>query len=283
MKERIIDLHVHSCRSDGTMTPEELVRHAAQAGLDTFALTDHDTTEGIAQAMLAADSCGIELIPGIEFSTEYLRTDVHVVGLEINHKDPALEKELQYYRDRRLERNRKMIRKMADDGIDITYEEMCEKFGKNNVWTRAHFGRHLLDKGYVSSMQEAFERYIGDTCKYFVPREKVSPIEVTRLIRRYGGIPILAHPYQYHFSEDVLRTLLEQMKAAGLIGMEVYYSTYSAEQMDTLLALAQSMDLLPSGGSDFHGSNKPHISIGTGIDQNLHIPYSILDALRSRK
>jgi predicted metal-dependent phosphoesterase TrpH len=274
-----IDLHVHSSCSDGTLTPSELVTLARDCGLGAFALTDHDNTDGIAEAVSAADAAGIELIPGIEFSTEYHGKDIHVVGLDLDWRNPALQERIDYYRDERLRRNRKMIDRMAADGIEISYEKMLEAFGET-VWTRAHFARYLADHGYVREMKDAFLTHIGDDCKYFVPREKVHPEEVVRLIRTFGGIPILAHPFQYGFPEEELLTLLRTLKDAGLIGMEVYYSGYTNEQVAQLLALADRLSLAPSGGSDFHGTNKPTISLGTGTG-SLQIPYSVLEHLRN--
>lgn len=278
---KLIDLHVHSNRSDGTLTPTELVDHAAALGLAAFALTDHDNTDGLAEAFAAAEKAGIELVPGIEFSTEYLGTDIHIVGIDFNWKAPAFQERIDYYRSERVRRNQKMIDMMAADGFDISYEQMVQSFGES-VWTRAHFAKFLLAKGYIKDISEAFTTYIGDNCKYFIPREKVSPFEVVELIREFGGIPILAHPFQYKFSDEVLRTLIEKLIGSGLMGIEVYYSTHTQEQCDYLQAIADEYHLTPSGGSDFHGSNKPDIGLGSGKN-NLHIPYSILEDLRKRQ
>ena len=278
---RRIDLHVHSNRSDGTLTPTELTAHAAACSLSAFALTDHDNTDGLYEALEAASIYQIEVIPGIEFSTEYLGRDIHIVALEPDWKNPDFQKKIDFYRAERLRRNQKMIDKMAADGIDISYEQMVESFTET-VWTRAHFARYLADHGYVPEMWDAFRTHVGDHCKYFVPREKVSPIEITKLIRQFHGIPVLAHPFQYHFSEEELETLLAKLRDAGLIGIEAYYSTHSDEQTNYILDLASRFDLLPSGGSDFHGSNKPTISLGTGKD-NLNIPYEIIEHMRKRR
>ena len=143
-----IDLHVHSTQSDGTLAPADLVHHAAACGLTAFALTDHDTTDGLAEAFPAAEECGIELIPGIEFSTEYLDRDIHILALDPDWTHPEFQKKLQSYRDERLNRNRKMIDLMAADGIDISYEKMLAEFPRM-PWTRTHFGRYLADHGYV--------------------------------------------------------------------------------------------------------------------------------------
>ena len=278
---KIIDLHVHSNKSDGTLSPAELVHHAAECGLSAFALTDHDNTEGLEEAFLAADFCGIELIPGIEFSTEYCDKDIHIVGIDFDWQHPDFQKQVVFYRDERLRRNQKMIDLMAGDGIDISYEQMEEAFGKN-VWTRAHFARYLADHGYVNEMWDAFKTHIGEGCKYFVPRRKVKPDTVVRLIRDFGGIPILAHPFQYHFSDQELRKLISILKSQGLMGIEVYYSTHTPEQEAYLLALAEELSLAPSGGSDFHGAHKPDIYLGRGKN-NLRIPYSILEGLRKKR
>lgn len=277
---KLIDLHVHSNCSDGTLTPTELVGHAAAVGLSAFALTDHDNTDGLPEAFQAAEKAGIELVGGIEFSTEYLGTDVHIVGIDFDWKDPAFQKRIDYYRMERVRRNQKMIDMMAGDGFDISYEQMAESFSES-VWTRAHFAKYLLAKGYIKDISEAFSKYLGDNCKYFIPREKVSPFEVVELIREFGGIPILAHPFQYKFSDEVLRTLIGKLIDSGLLGIEVYYSTHTQEQCDYLQALAKEYHLTVSGGSDFHGSNKPDIELGSGKN-NLHIPYSILEDLRKR-
>lgn len=276
---KLIDLHVHSNSSDGTLSPRDLVQHAVSCGLSAFALTDHDNTGGLAEAAQAAKACGIELVPGIEFSTEYHGTDIHIVGLDFRWEDPAFQKHVRYYQDERLRRNQKMIDKMAADGIDISYQKMAEAFGEK-VWTRAHFAGYLVEHHYVKEIRDAFSTYIGDDCKYFVPRQKVTPDEVVELIRTFGGIPVLAHPFQYRFSDCELRTLLVNLKKKGLLGMEVYYSTHSAEQEAYLLSLSKELGLTPSGGSDFHGENKPDIALGSGRG-NLRIPYSILTGLRN--
>ena len=279
---KLIDLHVHSTYSDGTLTPYELAKLAKDTGLTAFALTDHDTVDGIPDALSACQEFEIELIPGIEFSTEYQGKDIHIVGLELDWKSPRFLSEVHLFQDSRNIRNRKMIAKLHDLGnIDISWEQMEAAFGKA-IWTRAHFARYLKDHGYVQEMKEAFSRYIGDDCPYFVPREKVSPAQAVRLIRSTGGIPILAHPLLYHLTEEELLTLIEELKSAGLLGIEALYSTHTPEEESFVLRLARRQGLLISGGSDFHGSNKPSISLGTGRG-NLRIPYELLEKLREAK
>lgn len=278
---RWVDLHVHSNKSDGTLSPTELVSLARRIGLSAFALTDHDSTQGVEEAVEAGRGCGVEVIPGIEVSTEYDGTDVHIVGLAFDWKSPVFQERLTDYRMGRERRNQQIIARMQEDGIDISEEKLCRAF-PGAVRTRAHLARYLMEHGYVSSIAEAFERYLGEDCPYYVPRRKVSPCEATGLIRACGGVAVLAHPFQYHFEEEKLCGLLEELCAAGLTGIEVYYSGYSETQTAYLRSIASRYGLLPGGGSDFHGANKPEIMLGTGTG-NLHIPYEIWEALRDRK
>ena len=211
----MIDLHVHSTRSDGTYTPCELVDYAIEKGLDAFALTDHDTVAGLDEAMeyaaAASTEAGVkcipEVIPGIEFSTEYQERDIHIVGLYIDYKNEAFAQYLQSFIDSRTLRNQKMCSLLAEAGIDISYERLLEEF-PNSVITRAHYAKYMLTHGYIKSIKEAFERYIGDNCPYFVPREKVTPAQAVELIIRAGGVPILAHPVLYHLSNARLEELV---------------------------------------------------------------------------
>lgn len=281
----MIDLHVHSACSDGTLTPTELVALASSLGLTAFALTDHDCTDGIAEALQAAAAIPSgkrpEIIPGIEFSTEYLGSDIHIVGLDMQYHAPAFQAAVASFRDDRLARNRKMIDRMAADQIDISYEAMAAEYGEQ-VWTRAHFARYLTEHGYVASREEAFASLIGEGCRYYVPRSRIRPEEAVALIRRFDGIPILAHPLLYHYDDAGLRTLLTLLKKHGLLGIEVYYSTHTAQEETYVAALAAEFGLLPSGGSDFHGANKPDIALGSGRG-NLNIPDSLLTALREAR
>lgn len=277
-----IDLHVHSNCSDGTLSPTELVQLAKQTGLTAFALTDHDNTNGLAEALLAADQLSLEVIPGIEFSTRFMERDIHIVGLEPDWQSQDFQEQLQLYRQGRNQRNQEVIQKMRSDGIDISCKKMHALYGKDTILTRAHFARYLTEHGHVATISDAFQLYLNEGGRYFVPREKITPFEVTKLIRSYHGIPILAHPFQYHFSDQELRELLRQLCQCGLIGIEVYYSTHTKEQTEYLQKLAQEFDLLPSGGSDFHGLNKPDISLGIGKG-NLSIPYELLNQLRQKK
>lgn len=301
---KAVDLHVHSTCSDGTFTPTRLVDYATEKGLAAFALTDHDTVDGLDAAIAYADKLRLELeteqkspiplpenfpgtgtpsvpevIPGIEFSTEYQGQDVHIVGLYIDYKQPAFAARLQEFVDSRVNRNRKMCRLLTEAGIDISYEALLSEF-PDAVITRAHYAKYLLQHGYTTSMKEAFDRYVGDHCPFFVPREKVTPTQAVRLILDAGGCPILAHPILYHMSDERLEGLVRELKEAGLMGIEAIYSTYKLYEERQIRVLAEKYDLLISGGSDFHGENKPGLDLGTGYGK-LFVPKQVLDDIKA--
>lgn len=278
---RYIDLHTHSTRSDGTYTPTELVHYAVEKGLSAIALTDHDTIDGIDEALDAAKGLPIEVIPGIEYSTEYKNRDVHIVGLFIDYKSPAFQSYLAKFMQSRTDRNHKLCANLQGADIDITYEALLSRF-PDSVITRAHYAAYLLENGYVKSRKEAFDRYLGDHTPYFVHREKITPEEVITVTRQAGGIPVLAHPTLYKLGKEQLSILVSTLKAQGLMGMECLYSTYTPQEERHMNALAQAYDLLPSGGSDFHGDAKPGLDLGIGYGK-LQIPESILDTLRKAK
>ena len=275
---KLIDLHVHSDCSDGTCSPEELVELAKQKGLSAFALTDHDTTEGVARARHAAEGTEVCVIPGIEFSTSYEKRDVHVLGLGIDPEDEYFQENLDRFRNSRDRRNEEMIRKMQEHGISITQEEV-EKLFPDAVITRAHFARFLVEKKFVGSTNEAFDRYLGDRACCFVPREKVTPFQAVRLIKENGGYAVLAHPLIYGFSKGKLEELVREMKKAGADGIEAIYSQNRWNDEGEMRALAKRHGLKITGGSDFHGTNKPGIEMGTGKG-NLRIPYELWENLR---
>lgn len=277
---KAIDLHVHSNKSDGTLSPSELVDYAISKELAAFALTDHDTTDGLSEAFSYA-SClqeeGTEVpqvIAGIELSTEYQKQDIHILGLYIDHTSQEFTKELQKFVDSRDERNHKMCALLSAQGIDITYEMLLEEF-PDCVITRAHYARYLLNHGYTTGMTEAFDRYIGDRCPCYVPREKITPQNGISMILAAGGIPVLAHPMLYHMSDDRLEKLISLLKESGLMGIEAIYTTNTPSQERQTRKLAEQYGLLISGGSDFHGSNKPKTDLAVGHGR-LFVPEDIL-------
>ena len=277
---KYIDLHVHSTCSDGTFTPTELAEYAAQKGLAAFALTDHDTTEGLSEASLAAEQNGVELVRGIEFSTDYQGRDIHILGLDIQPEQADFADKIRSFQKSRDARNEEMAERLRTrEGFNISLEKLREAYG-DAVLTRSHFGRWLFEKGYVKSIKEAFALYIGDGCPCFVPRRRTDPREAIRLILAAGGIPILAHPLLYHLPEEKLEALAADLKEAGLMGLEAIYSSNTGMDESSMRRLARKLNLKISGGSDFHGKNKPLLDLGSGKG-NLKIPYEILEQLRS--
>lgn len=285
MEHRIVDLHVHSTESDGTLSPEEVVFAAKEAGLSALALTDHDTASGVNKAAPAAAVCGIELIPGIELSTQYQissskngEKEVHIVGLYIDPDNGTLQQKTAEFRACRDDRNEKMVEALQNEGFSITMKDVIAE-NPDSVITRANIARYLYNHGEIKSIQEAFDKYIGDGCRCYVGRFKVTPMEAVTLIHEAGGIAILAHPLLYHMSSVNLQRLLDDLKAVGLDGIEAIYSTYTTGEEQLVKKLAAQNNLLISGGSDFHGANKPSIHLGTGRG-HLYIPYSILENIK---
>ena len=282
---RAIDLHTHTCKSDGSYTPTELVDYAIEKDLAAIAITDHDSIEGLNEALSHAKALkekGLptgEVVTGIEFSTKYGEQDVHVVGLYIAYDSPSFQKALENFVDSRTTRNEKMCQNLQGAGIDITYDKLRARY-PDSVITRAHYASYLLEEGYVKSRQDAFAQYLGDHTKYFVPREKVTPVQAVELILHAGGIPILAHPPLYHMGNDRLDALTASLKAAGLMGIETFYSTYTNQDIRDMRRLAVKYDLLLSGGSDFHGENKPGLDLGCGYGK-LFIPEDVLDNIKN--
>lgn len=304
-----IDLHVHSTRSDGTFSPSQLVDYAMEKRLKAFALTDHDTVDGLDEAIHYAESlhsrssapqaCAAdashdayahnpaaaavptvpEVIPGIEFSTEYQNQDVHILGLFIDYHEETFLRQLRKFVDSRIGRNRKMCRLLTEAGIPVTYDALLAEF-PDAVITRAHYARYMLSHGYIASMAEAFDRYIGDHCPCYVPREKITPVQAVELVLKAGGVPILAHPVLYHMSDSRLDTLVRELAEAGLTGLEAIYSTYNVSEERQMRRLADKYGLLISGGSDFHGGNKPGLDLGNGYGK-LFVPCSILEDIRN--
>lgn len=275
---RPVDLHVHSNRSDGSETPSALVDMALEKGLAAFALTDHDTTDGLDDALAYAANKDIEVIPGIEFSTEYEGRDIHVVGLYIDYTEERFQHYLKDFQNSRNLRNQKMCKKLQEHGVDITYEQLLAEY-PGSVLTRAHYARFLLAHGYVKGLPEAFDRYVGDHAPCYIPREKVTPMQAVHLILQSGGVPILAHPILYHMSDERLDKLVATLKQEGLAGIEAIYSTYNAAEERQIRKLAAKYELLLSGGSDFHGAAKPGLSLGNGYGK-LYVPYEILAGMK---
>lgn len=276
---KYIDLHVHSTKSDGSYTPTELVAEAIKQGLSCFALTDHDTISGIDEARAAAKGTALTIIPGIEFSTSYYGKDIHMLGLCLDYKNAAFQKQLNYFIESRDARNEKIYSLFKEHGIEISKESMKEMFG-DVVYTRAHMARFLLNKGYTTSINGAFTHYIGDHGPCYVPRENITPKQTIESILDAGGIPIIAHPLLYKLSKENLENMVKEFKKMGMLGIEAIYWSHTPSDENALRLLAGKYDLIISGGSDFHGANRPNVALGKGKG-NLKIPMSILDTIKS--
>lgn len=273
-----VDLHTHSTASDGTLTPKELVTRASSIGLLAIALTDHDTVDGIAQAKEAACNSSLELIPGMELSCIYQGTEIHILGFFADETNKELTEGLDLFRQVRNRRNDRMLKQFQDDGFEITMEDL--KHGNpHTVVTRAHFARVLTEKGYVSSPAQAFEKYLWYGSRYCARKEIITPKQVMDLMNRCHVWPCLAHPMQYGLGYEEVEKLALYLKDMGLRGLEVYHSSHHPPQSGRLQVMAKKLDLLPSGGSDFHGSNKPDIELGKGRG-GLRVTYGLLEDIK---
>ena len=280
LDDRAVDFHTHSTCSDGTFTPTELINHAEQVGLSAIALTDHDSVNGIEEALKASENTNLEFIPGIEFSVT-ADTEIHIIGLFIDHKNEALLKTIEKTRSVRKNRMEEICKKLRDHGFDITYEEASQLAG-GDFLGRAHIARLMLNKGYVSSVKEAFDKYIGLNKPCYAVKKEITPKDAITAIRNAGGLAFLAHLHQTKLNNERLFELLKELKGYGLNGIEGYYTEYTDENIIEFRTLAQKLGLFYSGGSDFHGSMKPQVNLKTGYG-DLHIPYSTLSTLKRLK
>ena len=279
----IIDLHTHSTASDGTYTPAEVAKLASAIGLSAIALTDHDTIDGLQEFQETGREFGLETIPGIEFAAlwpKYHRPEIHIVGLGFDPSHPLLLERMKDIRESRDIRNQKMCEKLSSIGLHITIDEVNANAG-GDIITRAHFANVLLQKGYIRKKEDAFSRYISPGLPGYVEREFLTPELCIRTIKEAGGAAVLAHPTLYNLSAEQIEELCAELKDYGLDGIECQYSTYSSQETRMITAIAEKYGLLPSGGSDFHGKNKPNIHLGSG-KSNLAIPYSFWEELKKR-
>ncbi len=282
---KLIDLHVHSNASDGSLSPAEVVKLAIANNLSAFALTDHDTLAGLKEANETAlreaeRGSTIRVIPGTELSVSYKKKDIHILGLFLDPDNQPLLQALDKARSKRDERNEKMTANLREAGIDITVDKLRAEDSKA-VLTRAHFAKYMVKYGYVKTLSDAFTRYLGDDSPYYVPREYLSPEEAITLIHNAGGLAVLAHPLLYHFTLEGIEEMVSYFTELGLDGLEAIYSGNTGFDEGRMLHLANKYNLAVTGGSDFHGSNKPDIRIGIGRG-NLKIPATLLEKLEER-
>jgi 3',5'-nucleoside bisphosphate phosphatase len=267
-----IDLHTHSTASDGIYSPTELLHKAQEVGLRILALTDHDTTDGLEEAMQASKTLDIDLIPGIEINTDIGSGEVHVLGYFLEFWHPEFQSILKILRDARVRRGQRMVELLNEHGVNISWERVRE-IAQGSVG-RPHVAAALLESGYVQTIGEAFEKYIGSGCFAYVPRYKLTPGDAARLIASANGLPVIAHPIELP-GLGKLRGLLPDLCEAGMVGLETYYGPYTRDNERELLALAHEYHLIPTGGSDFHGPGIHPTPLG-----GRYVPFEAVESLR---
>ncbi len=276
-----IDLHTHTTASDGTDSPRQLVDTAREAGLVAVAVTDHDTIAGVAEAQQRGLETGVEVIPGIEISAKHEGQGVsHILGYFVDIDDEHFRERISWVQARRNERNPQIIAKLNNLGIDVSYDEVCEIAGEGQVG-RPHIAQALVRRGAAVSVKDAFNRYLHTTAPAYVAKEKLPLAESIDVIRKAGGVAVLAHPYQTWLDDEALEQYVEKLADLGLGGIECWYTQHTVEQTDHYRALAYRYNLVATGGSDYHGSTKPDVRLGV-VSTGGPIPYSIVEELRSR-
>ena len=276
---KFCDLHTHSCFSDGTCTPAEIIALACNIGLSAVALTDHNTLEGLSDFLSAANGQDILAIPGVEISTGYQGKELHIVGLYLNPLQfESVSVFLEEINRRKEISNRNLVQALCQAGYTLDYDEIRRRHPEGTV-NRAVIAAALLEKGFVSSVKEAFQNLLSAKGPYFVPPERICCFEAIAFLKSIQAVPILAHPF-LNLTEAELRKFLPEAKKHGLVAIETMYSSYSPETAALAADIALEFDLLPSGGSDFHGDNKPDISLGIG-KENLQIPCAFAEQLQN--
>lgn len=276
----MIDLHFHSTFSDGSLTPEQLVKEAVEAGLTAISLTDHDCTDGTETFLEACHKHMIRGISGIEISADIKHGTLHMLGYFVNYKDSDLQAKLKQIRDGREIRNKEILEKLHSIGMDLEWDEVKKHAGEDVVG-RPHFALALMARGHVASGEEAFEKYLGKGRPAYADRFRFSPEDSIKMIYKAGGIPVLAHPSTLGLKEAELVKYVTELRGMGLQGIEVYYSEHNTMQMKEYHAIARGLDLVVTGGSDFHGSLNPAIHLGRGFG-NLNVPDELVNAMMER-
>jgi hypothetical protein len=278
----VIDLHTHSVRSDGTDPPERVAELAAAVGLRAFALTDHDTTAGLAAAGRRAAELGVELVPGCEVSCAFGDRSAHVLVYFLGDAGTPLHEELARLRDDRVTRNRRLVERLASLGVPVTYDEVVAEAGGEENLGRPHFAAVLVRNGAAADRQDAFDRWLGQGRPGYVPKARLTPAEVAALATASGAVAVLAHPFTLGLDPPDLRAAVTELAAAGFGGLEAYYGRYTPAERAGLVSLAAQADLVATGGSDYHGAAKPDLAVGTGRG-DLKVPDAVLERLAARR
>ncbi len=257
-----IDLHTHTNRSDGTFTPPELVRLASRRGLEVVAITDHDTADGLEEAIGAGRELGVEVVPGVELSAEHRGMSVHVLCYWMDREDEGLKAELVRLRSERFLRGEVMVEKLRSLGYPITFDRVREIAGSGNI-VRPHVAQALVEAGVVADEEAAFDRLIGDDGPAYVPKHALAPLEALELVRRARGVCVLAHPGMWSAEAPVPEDLIEAMAEAGMAGLEADHSDHTPEQREHYRDLAKRLELIVTGGSDCHGTRYDPVRLGS--------------------
>ena len=276
----MIDLHLHTTASDGTASPAQTVQTARELGLTAIAVTDHDTVSGVGEALAHGAALGVEVVPGVEVSSDYRDNNIHVLGYFIDPASPALRAVADWVRVERAERNEKVVTMLAADGFAISMEEL-EAAYPGALLGRPHIAEFLMRRGYVESVTDGFDRYLEVGRKYYLPTRRIPLSRAVTAIRDAGGLASLAHPLQYRYPLPEVEELIDRAVHLGVDAMECYYSGYMPEETRWLLTQAERRGLGVSGGSDWHGTRKPYITMGRGTGE-LCISETILEKLKER-
>lgn len=271
---------MHSSFSDGSEKPEELIELAVANGVHAVALTDHDTVKGVSRFIRSARTHGIEAISGVEISTSSASAEMHLLGYFMNHLDAVLATQLEWIRSARDARNEEILHKLHKLGMSLNWREI-RSFAGDHVIGRPHFARAMVARGYCSSTKQAFSRYLSHGCPAYAKRRTLTAAEAIEIIRGAGGVAVLAHPFTLGLTYMDLSDLMRDMCEFGLGGIEVYYPQHSPEQVREYLKIAKEHDLVPTGGTDYHGCHTPDLTIGKGFG-SLNVPDDIVDRLRDR-
>jgi len=275
----VIDLHMHSIFSDGSMTPEELIAEGLSIGLKGMALTDHDTVGGVPRFIEAAEKVRMPVMTGVEVSADLDHGTLHMLGYGVDHKDRSLIEHLRWIRQGRDERNQEILHKINQLGIRLTMDEVT-KYAGADVVGRPHFAQAMIAKGIVKDKREAFDRFLAKGKPAYAERRRLEPAATIELIRGARGLPVVAHPFTLKRNTRELRDFIAQLKAAGLGGIEVYYSEHTHEMQREFAALAKDLDLVATGGSDYHGTMSPGVHMGRG-SSGLKVPDHVWDAIQT--
>ena len=282
MLRRLIDLHCHTTCSDGSDSPRTLVEKAHALGLAAVAITDHDSFRGHAEALSAGAKLGIEVVPGVELSSMHGEKHIHLLAYYAVTENGTLSALMQRAVTERLNRNRSMVSRLHDAGYPVDWETVMARFPGQAIIGRPHVAQVLLERGVIHSIREGVEGLMGKGGAFYVERYHIPLLDYIRAVRAAGGVPVLAHLFQYRLPPDRLREMIAEATDAGLLGLEGLYSTYSPEQEDEAADLAREFHLIRTGGSDYHGLSKPHIAIGSGTG-TLAVPYALLEELKAAK